>query len=494
MNLNLQQAYGHYIEGEWVKSTSGETFETINPASGEILSMLQLGNAQDVDKAVKAAWKAYEAWGKMTPAERAAKLLALADRLEKETNRIAMIETLDNGKPIKESMFVDLPLAVDHFRYFASIIRAEEGSIAETGHDTLSFNIKEPLGVIAQIIPWNFPLLMAAWKLAPALAAGNCVVIKPASVTALSLLEFMKLAEDVLPPGVVNVVTGPGSLVGVALAKHPGIRKVSFTGETVTGRLIIGYSSENIIPTTLELGGKSPQIVFEDAFMEKAIEAVTMGICFNQGQVCTAGSRALIQASIYKEFVNGVIGKMDHIKIGDPTKEETMMGPLVSMNQLKKVLNYIEIGKREGARLRTGGKRIEIGNFAKGFFVEPTLFDKVDNKMRIAQEEIFGPVLSAIPFRDEDEAIEIANDVIYGLGAAVHTKDINKAFKVCRAIKAGRVWVNYYHDYPAHAPFGGYKKSGFGRENHKIALEHYQQNKNILINLTDKPLGVYEKK
>lgn len=491
MDTGLRRSYGHFIGGSWVEPSSGRYFETINPATGETLAQIAYGTTEDIDRAVQAGVQAFAGWGKTSAQERSAILTEIAERLEKESRRFAVIETLDNGKPIRESAFADIPLAIDHFRYFAGVLRAMESGCSEIGPTTLSLNFKEPLGVVGQIIPWNFPLLMASWKLAPALAAGNCVVIKPAEQTSLSLLELMRLLEDVLPKGVVNVVTGFGPEAGAPLARHPKIRKVAFTGETVTGRLILQYASENLIPVTLELGGKSPNIVFEDAITEKALESLVMGICFNQGQVCTAGSRALIQSSVYEEFVQRIAQKMKAIKIGNPLEESTMMGPLVSEDQLEKVTGYIRIGKEQGARLVTGGKRYKEADCGKGFFVEPTLFADVDNRSRIAQEEIFGPVLCAIPFRDENEALEIANDTMYGLGAAVHTKDINRALKMAKAIQAGRVWVNTYHEYPAHAPFGGYKKSGFGRENHKIMLEHYTQNKNILIGTSDSPLGLY---
>lgn len=491
MDVGLKRQYGHFIGGSWVEPASGRYFETINPASGEVLAEVAYGTAEDVDRAVLAGWGAFEAWGKTSAQERSEVLLGIAERLTKDFRRFAVIETLDNGKPIRESSFADIPLAADHFKYFAGVIRAMEGSCAQVDHNSLSLNLKEPLGVVGQIIPWNFPLLMAAWKLAPALAAGNCVVIKPAEQTSLSLLELMHLVGDIIPKGVVNVVTGFGPEAGASLARHPNIKKVAFTGETITGRLILQYASENIIPVTLELGGKSPNILFEDAIPEKALEALVMGICFNQGQVCTAGSRALIQASVYEEFVQRIAQKMKAVRVGNPLEESTMMGPLVSQDQLDKVLGYIQAGKDQGARLVTGGRRLEEGELAKGFFVEPTLFADVDNTSRIAQEEIFGPVLCAIPFKDEQEALRIANETMYGLGAAVHTQDINRALRMAKAIQAGRVWVNTYHEYPAHAPFGGYKKSGFGRENHKMMLEHYTQNKNIIIGQSEMPLGLY---
>lgn len=402
-----------------------------------------------------------------------------------------MVETLDNGKPIRESSNIDLPLAVDHFRYFAGVVRAEEDEAVMLDKETMSIILREPIGVVGQIIPWNFPLLMAAWKLAPALAAGDTVVIKPSSATSLSILELVKILNEILPPGVVNIITGKGSVAGNYILEHEGFRKLAFTGSTDVGYTVAEAAAKKLIPSTLELGGKSANIFFPDCPWEKAIEGATLGILFNQGQVCCAGSRAFVHEKIYDKFIAELIEKFKKVKVGLPWEKDTMMGPLVNEAQLHKVLEYIRIGKNEGAKLAYGGNRIESNNLSKGFFMEPTIFVDVNNKMRIAQEEIFGPVLCVIKFKEEDEVIKMANDSEFGLAGAVWTKDINRAIKVARSIETGRMWINNYNNLPAHAPFGGYKKSGIGRETHKMMLDHYTQKKNIFIHLSEKKLGLY---
>lgn len=487
----IDKSYKLFIDGKWVDGSEGKTFESRCPADGELLAVCAEASKEDVDRAVKAAWKAFDSWKDTSPATRSQILLKIADLIEANTEKLAMIETLDNGKPIRETLNIDIPLAVDHFRYFAGVIRAEEGEAVMIDKDTLSIILREPIGVVGQIIPWNFPFLMAAWKIAPALAAGDCVVIKPSSFTSLSLLELGKILEEVVPPGVVNIVTGLGSTTGEYMLQHPGFRKLAFTGSTEVGYTVAKAAAEKLIPATLELGGKSANIFFPDCPWEKAIDGVPMGILFNQGQVCCAGSRAFVHESIYDRFLADVVKVFEKVKVGLPWEKTTMMGAQVSESQLKKILSYVEIGKKEGARLVTGGTRITEGGLEKGYFMRPTILADVKNEMRVAQEEIFGPVLCVLKFKDEDEVIRMANDSEYGLGGAVWTKDINRALRVARAIETGRMWVNNYNNLPAHAPFGGYKKSGIGRETHKMILEHYTQVKNIFISLSEEKTGLW---
>jgi aldehyde dehydrogenase len=460
------------------------------------LAKVARSSAEDVELALDAAHKAKDAWGRTAPAERARLLQKIADRIEENLQLLANVETVDNGKPIRETLNADVPLAADHFRYFASCIRAEEGTLAELDNDTVAYHFREPLGVVGQIVPWNFPLLMAAWKMAPALAAGNCVVIKPASDTPLSLAVLMDLTADILPPGVLNVVFGHGAEVGTPLARSPRIAKIAFTGETTTGKQIMQYAAENIIPMTLELGGKSPNIFFadvmdqDDEFLDKALEGFAL-FAFNKGEVCTCPSRALIQESIFDKFMEKAVARVAKIRVGDPLDPTTQMGPQCSHGQLEKILNYIEVGKQEGAQLATGGERAHPGgDLEKGFFLKPTVFTG-HNKMRIFQEEIFGPVLSVTTFKDQSDAIRIGNDTPYGLGAGVWSRSVNNTYRVGREIQAGRVWTNCYHVYPAHAAFGGYKQSGFGRETHKMMLDHYQQTKNLLVSYSPKAMGFF---
>jgi aldehyde dehydrogenase len=454
------------------------------------------GSADDVERALDAAHGAAPAWGRASTTERSNALLAIADRLEQNLEALAVAETWDNGKPVRETLAADLPLAVDHFRYFAGVLRAQEGSISEIDENTVAYHLHEPLGVVGQIIPWNFPILMAAWKVAPALAAGNAVVLKPAEQTPVSILKVVELIADLLPAGVLNVVNGFGVEAGKPLASSKRIAKIAFTGETTTGRLIMQYASENLIPVTLELGGKSPNIFFDDVavardeFYDKALEGFTM-FALNQGEVCTCPSRALIQQGIYDEFLADAATRTKAVKQGHPLDTDTMIGAQASNDQLEKILSYIEIGKAEGARVVTGGERVDLGGeLSGGFYVQPTVFEG-NNKMRIFQEEIFGPVVSVARFADFDDAIKTANETLYGLGAGVWTRDLNTAYRAGRAIQAGRVWTNCYHAYPAHAAFGGYKQSGIGRENHKMMLDHYQQTKNLLVSYAPTKLGFF---
>ncbi|MFK3890720.1 aldehyde dehydrogenase family protein [Sphingomonas sp. NPDC079357] len=488
--------YGNFIGGRWVEPIRGEYFTDHSPINGRQLAEIAKSSPEDVETALDAAHRAKEGWARMCPAERARILNRVADRLEDNLELLALAETMDNGKPIRETRAADVPLAIDHFRYFAGCVRAEEGSISTIDEKTIAYHFREPLGVVGQIIPWNFPLLMAAWKIAPALAAGNCTVIKPASQTPLSLLLFAELTADILPPGVVNIVTGPGGSVGRAIAANPRIAKVSFTGETTTGRQIMGYAAEHLIPQTMELGGKSPNIFLadvmneDDNFLDKALEGFAL-FAFNKGEVCTCPSRALVHESIFDRFVERAVARVAAIRVGDPLDPLTQMGAQASEDQLHKILGYIDIGKQEGAECLTGGQRARPGGeLDDGFFVEPTVFVG-NNKMRIFQEEIFGPVLSVTPFKTIEDAISIANDTIYGLGAGVWTRNGNHAYRLGRAIEAGRVWTNCYHAYPAHAAFGGYKASGFGRENHKMMLDHYQQTKNLLVSYDETALGLF---
>jgi len=491
-----KEKYDNYIGGKWVKPVDGKYFENVTPISGKPFCEVARSNEKDIELALDAAHAARAAWGKTSTTERANILIKIADRMEQNLELISLAETIDNGKPIRETMAADIPLATDHFRYFAGAVRAQEGSIGEIDHDTMAYHFHEPLGVVGQIIPWNFPILMAVWKLAPALAAGNCVVLKPAEQTPVSILVLMEIIGDLLPPGVLNIVNGYGLEAGKPLASSPRIAKIAFTGETTTGRLIMQYASQNIIPVTLELGGKSPNIFFEDVmdkddgFFDKALEGFTM-FALNQGEVCTCPSRALIQESIYDKFMEKALKRVKAVKQGSPLVSSTMIGAQASSEQMEKILSYIDLGQKEGAQLLTGGKRTILeGEHAGGYYIEPTVF-KGHNKMRIFQEEIFGPVVSVTTFKDEAEALEIANDTLYGLGSGVWTRNGNTAFRMGRGIQAGRVWTNCYHAYPAHAAFGGYKASGIGRETHKMMLDHYQQTKNLLVSYTETKLGFF---
>jgi len=492
----LDSRYQNFIGGEWTEPRSGNYFENPSPVNGQTFCEVPRSGADDIELALDAAHQAAPAWGRAPAAERANILNKIADRMEENLEKLAVIETWDNGKPVRESLAADLPLAIDHFRYFAGCIRAQEGSVAELDHDTVAYHFPEPLGVVGQIIPWNFPILMAAWKVAPALAAGNAVVLKPAEQTPVGILELMKLVGDLLPAGVLNVVNGFGVEAGKPLASSPRISKVAFTGETTTGRLIMQYASENIVPVSLELGGKSPNVFFKDVldkddeFRQKVMEGFAM-FALNQGEVCTCPSRALVAKEIYGTFLEEAVERVNRIKLGNPLDTETMLGAQASTDQLEKIMAYIDIGKQEGAEVLTGGKRAEIGGEAEGgYYVEPTILAG-HNKMRVFQEEIFGPVVSVTSFEGFEEAIEIANDTLYGLGAGVWSRDTNTAYRAGRAIQAGRVWTNCYHLYPAHAAFGGYKQSGIGRETHKMMLSQYQQTKNLLVSYDPNPMGFF---
>jgi aldehyde dehydrogenase len=495
-NPQLRPRYDNFIGGKWAAPVKGRYFIDKSPIDGSTLCEVARSDADDVERALDAAHAARSGWARTSSTERARLLNKIADRIEENLELLASVETRDNGKPIRETLNADIPLSADHFRYFAACIRAEEGSIGEIDHDTIAYHFREPMGVVGQIIPWNFPLLMAAWKMAPALVAGNCVVIKPASDTPMSLAVLMDLIGDVLPAGVLNVVFGHGSEVGSPLARNPRIAKISFTGETTTGRQIMQYASETIIPQTMELGGKSPNIFFADVmehnddFLDKALEGFAL-FAFNKGEVCTCPSRALVQESIFDEFVEKATARVARIKVGDPLDPTTQMGAQCSYGQLEKILNYIDIGKQEGARCMTGGERVHLpGRLGEGFYVKPTVFVG-HNKMRVFQEEIFGPVVSVTKFKTLEDAIEIGNDTIYGLGAGVWSRNVNNTYRVGREIQAGRVWTNCFHVYPAHAAFGGYKQSGFGRETHKMILDHYQQTKNLLVSYSTKALGLF---
>ena len=492
----VKSKYENFIGGCWVAPLKGQYFTDHSPINGEPICEIARSSAEDIEKALDAAHAVKNLWGRTSPADRAGVLLKIADKMEENLELLALAETLDNGKPIRETRAADVPLAIDHFRYFASCIRAEEGAVSEIDNDTIAYHFKEPLGVVGQIIPWNFPLLMAAWKLAPAMGAGNCVVLKPASNTPLSVLVLMQLIADLVPAGVVNVVTGPGGEIGKALATNPRIAKIGFTGETTTGRLIMQYASEPIIPQTLELGGKSPNIFFadvmdqDDEFFDKVLEGFALFV-FNKGEVCTCPSRALIQESIFDKFLERAVERVAKIKVGNPLHPNTMMGAQASRDQLEKILEYIKVGKQEGAKCVVGGEQAHLGgDLENGYYVKPTVFVG-NNKMRIFQEEIFGPVLSVTKFKTLEDAIAIGNDTVYGLGAGVWSRNGTNAYRVGREIKAGRVWTNCYHLYPAGAAFGGYKQSGFGRETHKLALGHYQQTKNLLVSYSSKPLGFF---
>ncbi|WP_315753235.1 MULTISPECIES: aldehyde dehydrogenase, partial [unclassified Bradyrhizobium] len=488
--------YDNFIGGAWKAPNAGKYFDNISPITGQPVCEIARSDASDIEAALDAAHAAKDGWARTSVTERAMVLNRIADRMEANLDKLALAETWDNGKPIRETTAADIPLAIDHFRYFAGVIRAQEGSIAEIDHDTIAYHFHEPLGVVGQIIPWNFPILMAAWKLAPALAAGNCVVLKPAEQTPASILVLMEIVGDLLPPGVLNVVNGFGLEAGKPLASSNRIAKIAFTGETSTGRLIMQYASQNLIPVTLELGGKSPNIFFKDVcaedddFLDKAIEGFVM-FALNQGEVCTCPSRALIHESIYERFMERALQRVGAIVQGSPLDPATMIGAQASAEQLAKILSYIDIGRNEGAQLLIGGERNVLGgDLAGGYYVKPTVF-KGHNKMRVFQEEIFGPVVSVTTFRTEDEALAIANDTLYGLGAGVWSRDANTCYRFGRNIQAGRVWTNCYHAYPAHAAFGGYKQSGVGRETHKVMLDHYQQTKNMLVSYSPKKLGFF---
>src|SRR5882757_1496232 len=494
--IPLRARYENFIGGKWVAPAKGGYFDNISPTTGQVICKIARSQAEDVEHAVEAAHAVADKWGRTAVAERAAVLNRIADRMEQYLPFLAAVETYDNGKPIRETNLADLPLAVDHFRYFASCVRAQEGSLGELDNDTVSYHYHEPLGVVGQIIPWNFPILMAAWKLAPAMAAGNAVIIKPAEQTPMSLLVLAGLIQHLVPAGVLNIVNGFGLEAGKPLASNPRIGKIAFTGETTTGRRIMQYASENIIPVTLELGGKSPNIFFEDVmrddddFVDKALEGFAM-FALNQGEVCTCPSRALVQKSIYDRFMERAIKRVESIRQGDPYEMSTQIGAQASNDQYEKILSYIDIGKKEGAKVLTGGVANKLtGDMSGGYYIKPTVFEG-HNKMRVFQEEIFGPVVSVTTFNTPAEALEIANDTLYGLGSGVWTRDLNMAYRFGRGIKAGRVWTNCYHAYPAHAAFGGYKKSGIGRETHKMMLDHYQQTKNVLVSYSDKALGFF---
>lgn len=494
--VNFKSRYANFIGGEWVAPKRGLYFDNISPVNGQKFCEIPRSTAEDIEYALDAAHRAKESWGKTSPAERAKVLLKIADRMEANLEMLAVTETWDNGKPVRETLAADIPLAIDHFRYFAGCIRAQEGTLAELDDKTVAYHFHEPLGVVGQIIPWNFPILMAAWKLAPALAAGNCVVLKPAEQTPVSILVLAELIQDILPPGVLNIVNGFGIEAGKPLACNKRIAKIAFTGETTTGRLIMQYASENLIPVTLELGGKSPNIFFDDvmakndSFLQKSLEGFAM-FALNQGEVCTCPSRAIISQGIYGQFLDLAVNRVQKIIQGNPLDTNTMIGAQASNEQKDKILSYIEIARKEGAKIRTGGAPAEMsGDLKNGFYIQPTVIEG-HNKMRVFQEEIFGPVVAVTSFKDEADALHIANDTLYGLGAGVWSRDQATAFRMGRGIQAGRVWTNCYHLYPAHAAFGGYKQSGIGRETHRMMLDHYQQTKNLLISYDENPMGFF---
>ena len=494
--VQYKAQYDNFIGGKWTPPVKGQYFDVITPISGKVYTKAARSGPEDIELALDAAHLAADAWGKTSPTERSNILLKIADRIEANLELLAYAETVDNGKAIRETLNADIPLTVDHFRYFAGCIRAQEGALSQLDETTVAYHFHEPLGVVGQIIPWNFPILMAAWKLAPAIGAGNCVVLKPAESTPISILVLVELIADLLPPGVLNIVNGYGREAGMPLASSKRIAKIAFTGSTSTGRVIAQAAANNLIPATLELGGKSPNIFFadvmdkDDGFLDKAIEGLVL-FAFNQGEVCTCPSRALIQESIYDKFMERVIKRVASINHDNPLDTDSMMGAQASKEQLTKILSYLDLGKQEGAEVLIGGSQANLdGDLAGGYYVQPTLF-KGHNKMRIFQEEIFGPVLTVTTFKDEAEALELANDTLYGLGAGVWSRNGNVAYRMGRAIKAGRVWTNCYHAYPAHAAFGGYKESGIGRENHKMMLEHYRQTKNMLISYSKQKLGFF---
>ena len=493
MNVKLENRYRLFINGEWRDASDGATIKTYNPANGEFLAEIADATEKDVDDAVNSARQAFVTWSKTTVVERANILNKIADIIEENAEYLATVETLDNGKPIRETTGADIPLAADHFRYFAGVIRADEGSATMIDENTLNLILSEPIGVVGQIVPWNFPFLMAAWKLAPVLAAGDVSVFKPSSTTSLSVLELMKLIQNIVPSGVINVITGKGSKSGEYLQNHEGLDKLAFTGSTEVGRQIGLAAAKRIIPATLELGGKSANIFFSDANMDIALEGIQLGILFNQGQVCSAGSRIFVQEDFYDEFMEKAIAAFEKVKVGNPLDPNTQMGAQVSESQLKKILKYIEIGKQEGAKVATGGERFIEGDAKNGYFMKPTLLTDVTNDMRVAREEIFGPVGVVIKFKTEEEVIAMANDSEYGLGGGVFTTNLNRAIRVAKGIRTGRIWVNTYNTFPAGATFGGYKESGIGRETHKVILEAYTQKKNIIVNLSETPGGMYIK-
>ncbi|BBG05156.1 putative aldehyde dehydrogenase [Pseudonocardia saturnea] len=494
--VSFKPRYDHFIGGEYIAPAKGQYFENPTPITGENFTEVARGTADDVEKALDAAHGAAPAWGKTSPTERANILNKMADRIEANLEAVAIAESWENGKACRETLAADIPLAIDHLRYFAGAIRAQEGGLSQIDDDTVAYHFHEPLGVVGQIIPWNFPILMAIWKLAPALAAGNAIVLKPAEQTPVSIHVLLDLVADLLPPGVLNIVNGFGVEAGKPLASNKRISKIAFTGETTTGRLIMQYASENLIPVTLELGGKSPNIFFDDvasqqdAFYDKALEGFAM-FALNQGEVCTCPSRALIQGGIYQEFLEQAVKRTEQIKQGNPLDTDTQIGAQASNDQFEKILSYIDIGRQEGAKVLTGGEKADLGgDLSGGYYIKPTVFEG-NNQMRIFQEEIFGPVVSVARFSDYDDAIRTANDTLYGLGAGVWSRDTNTAYRAGRDIQAGRVWVNNYHAYPAHAAFGGYKQSGIGRENHKQMLDHYQQTKNVLQSYSPNALGFF---
>ncbi|MGO2505302.1 MAG: acetaldehyde dehydrogenase ExaC [Psychrobacter alimentarius] len=496
--VQFRKKYDNFINGEWVAPVDGEYFDNPSPIDGKTICQVARSKEADIEKALDAAHAAKDAWGKTSVTDRANLLLKIADRMEANLEAIAIAECYENGKPVRETLMADIPLAIDQFRYFASAIRAQEGGISQIDEDTVAYHFHEPLGVVGQIIPWNFPILMAVWKIAPALAAGNCIVMKPAEQTPASILYMLETIgiADLLPKGVLNIVNGFGVEAGKPLASNPRINKVAFTGETTTGRLIMQYASENIIPVTLELGGKSPNIFFadimdeDDDFLDKAVEGLVM-FALNQGEVCTCPSRALVHESIYDEFIKRCIARVEAIKMGNPLDTDTMIGAQASSDQLEKILSYLDIGKKEGAKVLVGGEQAKHdGDLSDGYYVKPTIFEGT-NDMRVFQEEIFGPVLAVTTFKDDEEAMKIANDTLYGLGAGVWTRSVHKAYRFGRGIQAGRVWTNCYHIYPSHAAFGGYKQSGIGRENHLMMLDHYQQTKNMLVSYSPKKMGFF---
>ncbi len=492
----IRSRYDNFIGGNWTPPVRGQYFDNPSPVTGGTVCSVARSTAEDIELALDAAHRAKDGWGHTSPSQRAVILNKIADRMEEKLSLLALVETIDNGKPIRETTYADIPLAIDHFRYFAGCIRAQEGGISEIDHDTVAYHFHEPLGVVGQIIPWNFPILMATWKLAPALAAGNCVVLKPAEQTPMSIMVWAELIGDLIPPGVLNIVNGFGVEAGKPLAQSKRIAKIAFTGETTTGRLIMQYATENLIPVTLELGGKSPNVFFadvmdeDDAFFDKALEGFTM-FALNQGEVCTCPSRALIHESIYDRFMEKAIARVKTIKMGSPLDMDTMIGAQASNDQLEKILSYFDIARGEGAKILTGGDRADHGGeLGQGYYVQPTVIEG-HNKMRVFQEEIFGPVVAVTTFKDDDDALAIANDTLYGLGAGVWTRNGTRAYRMGRGIQAGRVWTNCYHHYPAHAAFGGYKQSGIGRENHRMMLDHYQQTKNMLVSYDPKAMGFF---